>query len=117
MRTERKILNGWVIHAPLWHNLPSNVKWYGVYGSMFYINRTVDRVMFDYPETANHFYYLYAHTYQTEIIFASYSIAEVKCFIENMKWTQQNKEKDLYVYDAPTETTYKGKEFIKKFIE
>ena len=119
MHSQRKILNGWVVHAPLWHTLSPNVKWYGVYGSMFYIDRTVKRVMFDYPETAKHFYYLYSTSYFSlidDIYFATYSVIEMREFIKNIGWTDENKKHGLYVEDAVTKKKYKGDEFVKKFM-
>ena len=117
MRSHRKILNGWVVHAPLWHTLPSSVKWYGIYGSMYYIDGTVERVMFDYPETAKHFYYLRCTScYNYDIYFATYSVTEMREFIRNMSWTDRNKKWGLYVEDAVTKKEYKGDEFVKKFM-
>lgn len=116
---ERKIINGWVVHAPLWRTLPNSVKWHSLCGTMLYLNGSVERVRFDYPETAEHFYYLrenHSPFYYSDIFFASYSIEEMRAFIKNMPWLYAYKQIGLYVYDAPTKTVYKGKDFIENFM-
>ena len=82
---------GWKVHKPEWENYPKWIctkkhYWSGIYGNAFFISgkdRIVDRIMFDYPNIAEHFYFLYWETMmRPDIIFGSYDLDEVKRFIE-----------------------------------
>lgn len=115
----RAIYNEWVVHAPLWRFLPSSTKWYGIFGSAFYVTGKGERIMFSYPETAEHFYFLKEnHIWSfSDILFATYSIEEMRAFIKHLTWTEDNKKRLIYVYDAPTKTIYRGEDFVKTFID
>lgn len=108
----------WKIHAPNWNRENQKIKWRLIYGSNYYMSggENVKRVPFDYPETADHFYCLYKTGYNLDIIFASYSVKEIRRFIKQMSWTKENKKRYLYIYDAPRNKHIKGEEFVKRFI-
>ena len=87
-----------------------------IYGSGFYLGERIERVMFDYPNTADHFYYLWHDGYQLDIIFASYKIDEIRRFIKSLNFTDFNKRTKLYVVDAVTKEHFVGKDFEDIFI-
>ena len=107
----------WKIHDPNWNRKKG--RWFGIYGSNYYMSgeKSVDRVMLDYPETAEHFYYLHSTgCMNTDIIFASYSAEEIRKFVQQMSWTERNKVRNLYVRDVPNKDIIEGKRFVEMFM-
>ena len=83
-------IKGWEIENPAWRDYSKTICtkdhfWRGIYGSGFYLGKGIERVMFDYPNIADHFYYLWYNEYRLDIIFASYKIDEIKNEIEDIK--------------------------------
>lgn len=114
-------IKGWEIENPAWRDYSKTICtkdhfWRGIYGSGFYLGEEIERVMFDYPNTADHFYYLWYSGYQLDIIFASYKIDEIKRFIKSLNFTDFNKRTKLYVVDAVTKEHFVGREFEDIFI-
>lgn len=98
MKDDEEKYYGWKVHKPEWENYSHQIcteehHWTGLYGSSFFLNDTEDRIMFDYPNIAEHFYYLYWDT-GNDAVFGSYDLEEVKRFIEFYHL------KKYYIYDA-----------------
>ena len=108
----------WKIHAPHWDRENQKIKWRGIYGDSHYMTGDIsaDRIMLAYPETADHFYYLWKNGFNRDIIFATYSVKEMRRFIKQIQAKPYVKKYGLYVYDAPRKKYIEGDEFIKRFI-
>lgn len=100
MEKIKDIYNGWKVHKPEWNSYSKHIctkehRWIGVFANSFYINNKVDKILIDYPNIADHFYYLYNYNgCHADVIFGSYDLDEVKRFIE------YHKIKNCYIYDA-----------------
>ena len=109
--------NGWKVYDEAWTNLDKNTKWYLIYGSNYYINGKANRIEFTFPEVAEHYYLLHIDfTSNRDIIFGTYDIEEMKKFINNLKFTDENKRRALFVDDCITKTIYKGETFVNTFL-
>lgn len=109
------------IENPEWKNYSKYMctedhYWTGIYGSGYYLGKGIERVFFEYPNTAEHFYYLWNTGIKTDVIFASYKISEIIRFIKNLGFSDFNKRTKLYVVDAVTKEHFVGKDFENIFM-
>lgn len=113
-------VNGWYIHDPKWEELRRNpkVRWKGMFISQHRFSGSSDRLMASYPDTAEHFYYVWQYyALCGDCIFASYSRDEVIRFIkEKMKslleYGARHNTWAARVHDAVTGEVYSLDEFL-----
>lgn len=113
--------NNWIIEDPAWANYSHYIYtkehyWTGYCGTDFFLrtkNSPGARIWFTWPNIAEHFYALQWCAGRWDTIFASYSLREIKRFIDTISWPLDSKRRSLRVRDEVT------KEYIPitKFIQ
>ena len=66
-----------------------------MYISKWYYDGTVNRIMADYPNIAEHFYYVFC---DQEYVFASYDLKEVKKFIKKIFPRQRENTSKIFFF-------------------
>lgn len=104
--------NHWIVEDPAWANYSKSVctkehYWTGYCGSDFFLRTgNTGRFWIVWPNIAEHFYVVQWSSNRWDTIFASYSLSEIKRFIDGISWPWINKKSSLRVRDEVT------KEFI-----
>lgn len=119
--------NHWQIQDPVWagisHIWTKDIHWCCVNGiSNSYLQsktlggRLEERFFVDWPSTARHMYFIWQGDFRGDYIFASYSLAEIKRFLQlasdtiNKSYRKYDGVCNIYfVYDMPQKKWYEFK--------
>lgn len=112
--------NHWKMEDPAWANYSKSVctkdhYWTGYCGTDFFLrtkNSPGARIWIVWPNIAEHFYALQWRGERWDTIFASYSLSEIKRFIDTLSWPLKSKMHHLRVRDEVTKEYIPIADFI-----
>lgn len=112
--------NHWIMEDPAWANYSKSVctkdhYWTGYCGTDFFIRTQKSkgaRFWVRWPNIAEHFYALKWRSNRWDTIFASYSLSEIKRFIDTIDWPMESKRWALCVVDEVTKENIPITKFI-----
>lgn len=112
--------NHWIVEDPAWANYSKFIctkehYWKGYYGTDFFLRTKKSdgaRFWVGFPNIAEHFYALQWDAGRWDTIFASYSLSEIKRFIDTMSWPWISKKHSLRVRDEVTKEYIPITDFI-----
>lgn len=111
--------NHWIVEDPAWTNYSKCVctkehYWTGYCGDDFFLKTSnTGRFWVRWPNIAEHFYALQWRTRRgLDTIFASYSLSEIKRFIDAIDWPLDSKRYALCVVDEVTKERIPITDFI-----
>lgn len=111
--------NHWIVEDPAWASYSKCVctrehYWTGYCGDNFFLkNGKGSRFWVRWPNIAEHFYTLQWRTRRRwDTIFASYSLSEIKRFIDAINWPLESKRYALCVVDEVTKERIPITKFI-----
>lgn len=114
--------NHWIVEDPAWANYSKSIctkehHWILYYGNDYFLQTgKTGRFPVEWPNIAEHFYALQWNdkAFHWDTIFASYSLSEVKRFVNAIDWPLNSKTHRLRIRDEVTKERISIADLIKE---